>query len=72
MYRYRLLSSLHETLSFVGNTTKFSLDRTNVVYMCPGESELTRIFFVPSSQAMLRAIWRTADLLELYDTHAWS
>jgi len=42
------------------------------VYMCPGDSELTRIFSGPSSQAMLRAIWRTADLLVLYDTHAWS
>jgi hypothetical protein len=40
--------------------------------MCPGESELTRIPVVPSSQAMLRAIWITADLLELYETHAWS
>ena len=48
------------------------MNRTNDVYMWPGESELTRIFFVPSSQAILRAIWRTADLLELYDTHAWS
>ena len=33
---------------------------------------MTRIRFGPSSQAMLRAIWRTADLDELYDTQAWS
>ena len=26
----------------------------------------------PSSHAMLRAIWSTADLEELYETQAWS
>ena len=26
---------------------------------------------LPSSQAMLRAIWSTADLEVLYDTHWW-
>ena len=43
---------------------------TYEVYMCPGESVLTRIPFGPSSHAMLRAICNTADLLVLYDTHA--
>ena len=32
----------------------------------------TRIFFSPSSHAILRAICSTADLDVLYDTHAWS
>jgi hypothetical protein len=45
---------------------------TYEVYMCPGESVLTRIPLGPSSHAMLRAICNTADLLVLYDTHAWS
>ena len=40
--------------------------------MCPGLSVFTRMRFGPSSQAMLRAIWSTADLDVLYDTHAWS
>ena len=40
--------------------------------MWPGLRVFTRIRFGPSSQAMLRAIWSTADLDELYDTQAWS
>ena len=32
----------------------------------------TLIRFAPSSHAMLRAIWSTADFDELYDTQAWS
>lgn len=32
---------------------------------------MTRIFFSPSSQAMLRAICKTAALEVLYDTQAW-
>ena len=38
---------------------------TYEVYMCPGESVLTRIPLGPSSHAMLRAICKTADLLVL-------
>ena len=40
--------------------------------MWPGLSVLTRMRLGPSSQAMLRAICKTADLDVLYDTHAWS
>jgi hypothetical protein len=42
------------------------------VYIWPGLSVLTRIRRGPSSHAILRAIWSTADLDELYETHAWS
>lgn len=35
--------------------------------MCPGLSVFTRMRFGPSSQAMLRPIWRTADFEVLYD-----
>jgi len=38
---------------------------THDVYMCPGDSELTRILSGLSSQVILLAIWRTADLLML-------
>lgn len=31
-------------------------EKTNLVYMWPGESEFTLIFFCPSSHAMLRVI----------------
>ena len=55
-----LLSTLNE-----GN-------RTHAVYICPGDKELTRILSGPNSQAILRAIWRTPDLLALYGTQAWS
>ena len=39
---------------------------TYSVRMYPGESEFTLIFLGPSSHAMERAIWITADLLVLY------
>lgn len=39
--------------------------------MYPGLIVLTLILFGPSSQAMLLAIWRTADFDVLYDTHGW-
>ncbi len=37
------------------------------VLIPPGLIEFTRIPFGPSSHAMLRAIWSTADLDVLYD-----
>lgn len=37
--------------------------------MYPGLSVFTRMRSLPSSQAMLRAIWSTADLEVLYETH---
>ena len=40
--------------------------------MWPGLSVFTLMPLGPSSQAMLRPIWMTADLDVLYDTHAWS
>ena len=40
--------------------------------MCPGLRVFTRMRFGPSSQAMLRPIWSTADFDVLYDTQAWS
>ena len=39
--------------------------------MYAGLIVFTRIRCGPSSHAMLRAIWSTADLEVLYDTHSW-
>lgn len=43
---------------------------THVVSIAPGLIEFTRIPCGPSSHAMVRAIWSTADLEVLYDSHS--
>ena len=44
---------------------------TYFVLMYAGLIVFTRMRCGPSSHAMLRAIWSTADLEVLYDTHSW-
>ena len=67
--RVHSLRSARRLLFFRVKSREKSVN-TYEVYMCPGESVLTRIPLGPSSHAMLRAICNTADLLVLYDTHA--
>ena len=43
---------------------------THVVSIAPGLIEFTRMPCGPSSHAMVRAIWSTADLEVLYDSHS--
>lgn len=44
---------------------------TYFVLIYAGLIVFTRMRCGPSSHAMLRAIWSTADLEVLYDTHSW-